>query len=409
MLFLFRKLWMDARRRGPGAAAGRATRWLLRQLTLPVRKQQAVHQARLAATRPRQRDEVVFIADTLTTRQIKLAYALRHIGWTVHLLYRNKPGFDTAEYFNTARPFADEWDALRLAATESPAAFHVFSCWNFRVAATLIQYKPGPVVFDDYDVLTGMVKDELLDSQYPGQAPLERYCLTHADGLCCRGLHTQYLKQTIGLRLPKRLLFPDYCWGRFAERPKLTDGIHIAYVGSLELDPASPMGFQYELAALLARQKIHFHIFPSIGRQCEELRRLMAQALPGEAAYIHIHDTLSPTQLIEQLSHYHYGLIISSTKVDYHDDHSTYTGPMHKYVTANKVFDYMDARLFILAQEGCWLRHLLGRYGHGAIVRSLQDIITHCSLRPATETTLPKSLEVSAHARQLAGFYLSLK
>ena len=317
---------------------------------------QAIMAALIAARRPRTLMQVVFIADALELRSIKLAYALQEAGWRVILLHREALTFDASRYFTRVHQYRNQWKALSLAAGYTPVVYHVFSNWSFDVAATFIRHKPGKIVFDNLDLITGMVKPEIL-RHYSRQAELERYCYLNADGLCCRDLRSQYLKRYLGYRLPKRILFPEYCWPdeKFQKAPKFTDGIHIVYVGNLELDPDSPVGYQYDLAALLSQNRIHFHIYHSVPAHVEELRSKMSLYLAtcSNPEFVHIHDTLSPDSLTEGLSKYHYGLLISTKNVDYRDDHDTYYQHMSNYFAATKsLTTWMPESSFLYKTDG---------------------------------------------------------
>jgi hypothetical protein len=377
-----------------------------------IQKVQAVRAARRATSRPRTQKQVVFVAYHLHLRVIKLAYALREAGWQVILLYRDVPTFDVSEYFNDIRQYSNPGEALLLAADYGPVAYHVFSSWNFDVAVMFVRNKPGKIVFDNYDVLTGMVKEEVL-RRYLKQDELEQYCYLNADGLCCRDLRPQYLKRHLGYRLPKTILFPEYCWpsGMFQRASKLTDGIHIVYVGNLELDPDSPVGYQYELAALLSRNGIHLHIYPSMLWHVGEVKRIMTRYVAdhgGVQDFVHIHNTIPFYRLTEELSRYHYGILISTKHIDYGDDHNTSYGHVSDYFGAAKVFDYMEAGLFAFIQNARFLRFMLERYHNGKVVRSLEDIVSHCKNEPFTAPTIPESYRLLSNINRLTAFYQSL-
>ena len=128
----------------------------------------------------------------------------------------------------------------------------------------------------------------------------------------------------------------------------------------------------------------------------------------GNPNFVHIHDTVPPDKLIDELSKYHYGIIISTKNVDYYDDHSTYYQHVSDYITANKIFDYMDAGLFIFTQNGRLIRSLVERHRNGKVVRCLEDIVRHCKYASFTAPTIPKSYRLLANIRRLTKFYMSL-
>ena len=391
-------------------SAARAGAFLLFPVRL-LKRARAIRAAAAASRRPRREREVVFLCDRLHVRAVKIAFALKGIGWRVTLLHKEPLSFDVSEYFAEVRRFDDLWEALAIASEYSPVAYHVFALWNFELAVTLIRHKPGKIVFDYYDVLTGMVKSDLI-ARYAGQSELEQYCYRNADGLCCRDLRVQHLKRELGFSLPPRILFPEYCWPpeKFKRSKKLGDGVHVVYVGSIEPNPDSPVAYHYELAALLSRSRIHYHIYPSYEHIGEELKSRMEKFVtsPADGAYVHIHETISPLRMREELSKYHYGVLISGKKVEYGDDHDTYFPHQADYLLTSKVFDYLDAGLVTLTQDARMTRCLLERCNAGIVVRSLEEIARRAGGAPPPEAKVARSLFIEANADRLAAFYQAL-
>ena len=413
---LYRKFISYACREGIRPALIQVMHWLywnahIYRLRFHIITILAIIASMIAARRPRTQRQVVFVSDRLQIRPIKLAYALKEAGWQVILLHRGVPTFDASRYFAEIHQYWNPWEALWLAAKYTPIVYHVFSSWNFFVAAIFMRHKPGKIVFDNADLLTGMVREEIL-RRYPQQAELEQYCYANAEGLCCRDLRTQYLKRHLRYHLPKRILFPEYCWPaeKFQRAPKLTDGIHVVYAGNLELDPDSPVGYQYELAALLSQNRIHFHIYPPFPQHAVDLRLNMSRYLAtcGNPDFVHIHDTIPPDSLAEELSKYHYGILISTKKVDYGNDHNTYYQHAADYFVAAKIFDYMDARLFTFTQNGRFLRFILEKHHNGKVVRCLEDIVIHCKHTSFTIPTIPQAYQLLTNIGRLTEFYMSL-
>jgi hypothetical protein len=409
-----RKRYENARQYGFFWVTGRLSARARALLSLPVRvlrKKRAIRAAAVASRRPRREKEVVFICERLHVRAVKMAFALKGIGWRVTLLHKEPLSFDVSEYFDKTRRFENPWEALSIAAEYSPVAYHVFTLWNFELASTLIRHKPGKIVFDYYDVLTGMVKSNLI-ALYAGQSELEQYCYRNADGLCCRDLRVQYLKRELGLKLPPRILFPEYCWPerKFKRSKKLSGGVHVVYVGSIEPDPDSPVAYHYGLAALLSGRRIHYHIYPSYAHVGEELKSRMAKFVTGTADkdYVHIHDTISPLGMRQELSRYHYGVLISGKNVEYGEDHDTYLPHQADYLLTSKVFDYLDAGLVTLTQDARMTRCLLERCNAGIVVRSLEEIVQVAAGAPPPEVNVVRSLFIEANADRLATFYQAL-
>jgi hypothetical protein len=237
--------------------------------------------------------------------------------------------------------------------------------------------------------MAGMIKEEALRQYSIGMTAHERFCYENSDGLCCRDLRTQHLKRHLKYRLPPRILFPEYCWpaGKFPRKPKLDGGVHVVYVGGFDVDPQSPAGYQYELASLLSSNGIHFHIYPPAAARelVGELKAHMLRSLEnrGDPKFVHIHNTLPADQLNEELSQYHYGLLISTKDIDYSDRHGTYLEHQNWYFGAAKIFDYLDAGLYCLIQNARFLHLILRRSNGGRVVLSLEDIVAQCAHPPA--------------------------
>jgi hypothetical protein len=386
--------------------------WAFRQgvdlLSLPLQKLPAIRAAKRASLRARTAKHAVIVCDHVHVRAIKIGYALRNAGWKVTLLHKHRLLFDPSECFDETRQFRNHWHALLIASEYNPIAYHIFSSWAFMVATVFIRYKPGKIVFDTLDVLTGMVKEDIL-KRFSGQKELEQYCYLNADGLCCRDLRTQYLKRKLGYDLPPRILFPEYCWpeGKVRRIHKLTDGIHIVYVGGVELNPQSPVAYQYELAALLGANKVHFHIYPSTSQVVPGLRETMRRFVAPDvlSEYVHVHDPISPLDIGREISRYHYGLIISTKKINYGDDHDTYFDHQSDYFFAAKIFDYLDAGVHTLTQNARFARFVLERYNGGRVVTSLEDIARKCKEGPPSGAASLKSLRLDTNIERLTAFY----
>lgn len=354
---------------------------------------------------------MVFVCDDLRGRVIKLAYALKVAGWDVTLLHKQNISFDVSGYFRETRQFDSDWDALLCAAHQRPVAVHVFSVYDFHAASMFIRHKPAAIVFDNYDVLTGMAKPNVLE-RYPGQAELEQYCYRNADGLCCRDLRVQHLRKTLRHAFRATLFFPEYCWPKdhFPTMPKLTDGIHVVHVGSIDPDPESTGSFVYELAALLSRNKVHLHIYPLHAQVIPHLKANMSRFVAPEVleSHVHLHDRLSPLDIRQEISKYHYGVLLSTRHVDLGDDHNAYFRHAGDYVLTSKLFDYLDAGLFPLTQDGGVTRFILRRCHGGKVVRSLEDIVRECEQEPAQSPVIPESLRLESNASRLTRFYSKL-
>lgn len=393
--------------------------WLpgfIRKLVILKIRIRAIRAGKNAACRPLTPRQVVFVSDFPCSREAKLAYGLQQVGWEVILLYGKGPNFDAIKYFKEIQQYRNRWEALNLAARYTPVVYHVFSRWYFDTAATLVRYRPGKIVFDDYDVMAGMLTEEHLD-KYNNREKLEqeRYCLENADGLCCRSLETQYAKRHLGYRFRgKRLLLLDCCWadGVCSYPPAAVQegDLHVAYSGNLPVaDPADPEdiseNIHYEVAALLSRHRVHYHVYPSDRRLAEMCapRILNYLAAHGDPSYVHIHEPCSADDLTAELSHYHCGLHVLPLNVEGYM--RQYTQEKFRYSTTNKIFDYLDAGLFVVIHPGAFQRFLVRRYRVGSSVSRVSELVS--ALRP-NGVTIPDAFRLATNIGRLTKFYSSL-
>ncbi len=382
--------------------------------------------AKLAAFGRRTPKQVVFVSDFPRTREAKLAYGLKHAGWQVILLHRKAPTFDANKYYAEIHRYRDPREALRLASKYRPVAYHVFSLCKYEVATIFIRHKPGKIVFDDYDVMAGMMKESFARKEYPGQLERERFCLRNADGLCCRHLETQYAKRYMGYKYRgKRILFPEYCW----DFPNLSqpgnrspdDPIHIVYCGSMAIeklhDPALHGRYFYlEFARALTENKIHFHLYPGHQNYYKNFEDDYSEylSLARETPYFHLHRPLPPEQLIKEMSRYDFGEHTIGKK-DWTGENCVYNPVKDTHNMSNKIFDYIDAGLGIISYNCRLEERLVRREGLG-IIASREE--TGPALRARLDQikeevrkkTAPARKKYSIHNQinRLAEFYLAV-
>ncbi len=319
--------------------------------------------------------QIVFVSDMPRAREAKLAHGLRSLGCRVILLYQETPGFEVATHFDESRHYTEPEEALALAREYDPLAYHLFANWNFNMAAAFIERGPGPVVFDNYDLLNGMVFPEFMEQHYPGQLALERRCLEQADGLACRDLSSQYLRRELGFRLRgRRIYLPDSCWGTplsGVEAAEPADELHVVYCGNMALEKYTS-GLERNtcvhlwLADLLTRQGVHYHLYPSTSVQPH---------LPFEEAFsdyfelaqqtplLHLHRPLPAESLIAEMARYDAGILVLSESLEAPLTR-VMTAQRYIHASSNKVFDYLDAELPVLLNRcNPFIRFQLGRYG----------------------------------------------
>lgn len=364
---------------------------------------------------------VVFVSDVPRSREAKLAYGLQCAGWQVILLHREKLPFDAGRYGVVAYRYKDGAEAVAMARTYSPAVYHVFATWQFDIAAALIRQRPGKIVFDNYDMVAGMVKQSFATAQAAGIAT-EKFCLENADALCCRNIETQYAKRYMGYRYRKRLFFPEYCWNIPSPPTKLpiVDGsLGIANVGNLhvnlDMPLTNPANYHLGLAVGLAyhhKFKTFLYFIPLrwTTRLAQRLTRFLAA---NPLVYFR---SVPYERLIYELQiQCHAGLMclpaVDASKAE------PYVQRKREYTAANKVFDYIDAGIPIIMDSDIkFLYWFVQRYhkvfdfdvfmANPRVVRDqIQDLLVN---RPGELTRAREALSVRRHIWRLVRLYESI-
>jgi len=224
--------------------------------------------------------------------------------------------------------------------------YHVFSSWNFDVAYSVIKNKPGKIVFDDYDVLAGMVSEEFLNSHYPSQLKKEKYCLENADALCCRSLETQFAKHNLKYNIKgERIFFPEYLWNNpIKNNNEVSKQQSIVYIGNYSKAVA-------EIALSIKDLNWNLEIFSSIKPPFSEEEKL---------ENLIINKPLNSLDLIKELTKYKYAMQLPGCIIDVTSN--IYTDYKYRYAAAGKIFDYLEAGLNVFIDDEEFQKWILKRY-----------------------------------------------
>lgn len=372
--------------------------------------------------------EVVFVCDKPHSRIAKVGYGLKSLGCRVVLLHRDAlPTKYADRSFDETHCYRDPAGALELARRFRPLMYHVFSSWDFATAALLLKERPGRIVFDDYDVASGVVRPEFLAANYPTLQESERFCLEQADGITCRDLLLQSTKRRLDYRIGRKLLYlPDCCWCDQEEESAWSKGIEadslqLAYAGNMAIEKYAPTphprdNFYFlDFAREITASGIHFHVYPS-PNFCDGFEEQLSEhlELAEKSAFYHVHRPLPADQLVSELSRYDLGLL--SMWRETRDSNKAYLPVIFSHSTSNKLFDYMDAGLGIVTCDALrFQRWFLGKH----------DICVSGYLDEATRTILSRplsfwrglrkrvrlarnSFSATLHARRLLAFYLAV-
>lgn len=370
-----------------------------------------------AAARHRERSDrnarlVIFASHVPRSREAKLASALQASGWHVVLLYAQEPAFDIRPYFHHVRRYTHVWDALSIACEYPARAYHVFETSANWLAEAFIAHKPGPIVLDVYDVVEGF--------RYPSPERLQqqRFCVENADALCSRDLKPKHLQRNHGYRLPTHLLFfPDYCWGAGATAPvrpaREAGELHVVNAGTFGIEKRGfgDTGF-LDIARSLAKQKIHFHIYPHSTAVRHKQHESDYVALAKETPYLHLHPSMPTDALIPELARYDAGVFLTKF-LTFGEDSQLFDRQTLLYQGSARTADYLDAGLAVICnKEMRFAFFMAGRYGvaiDGSIA-VLREARSHLSpaMSPANRAKLSRAssaFSVHRHGRRLGAFY----
>lgn len=330
----------------------------------------ALRGARLIHGEPRC---VVFVTSLLRAREIKMADALRSVGWKVILIYIQNTPFDPEQHFDLVIRAASEAEAHRHASAMAPRVCHVFSGAVDNLVLKFVREKPGPVVIDLNDIFCPSLFDYCHERFEP-----TRECLEKATALCARDLQAQRAERLDGYRLPRyKLLFPEHPrWPQPQDWPadaKADDGeVRVVSVGTFCLETHGMYDSAYlQLARMLTAQQIHFHIYPHWFYQKKagsafnwDLEKDFADflALQKETPYLHVHQSLPLDELAAALPRYDYG-IVSGGCADFGQRLQMLKPEYMRACYSGRIADYLEAFLPVLVnREVAFNYWLLERY-----------------------------------------------
>lgn len=352
--------------------------------------------------------QLVFVVRNPTSRVAKIGSALTEAGWEVILIHLETPLFNLQKHFTKALPALNVPHAAYLASSFRPLVFHVFDSWNLDLARMFLSLRPGPIVLDIYDALSGTAKPGTVRAC---DAINERLCLEGYNGLCARGLMHQIAKRELGYKLPENILFfPDLCRSKEVSfLPKRTDGLHLAYVGTV------PVQFRYDRHQLgccdmdfiraMAAKGIHLHYYPFSAYEYENHYRPyleFAELCP----FFHFYRPLPHEELLREISQFHLGFLSISEKTATHGDWTFNAKALDLFIP-NKIFDYLDANLGIILHSGRIVNWFMSRTGttllrtREALLQETKETLLAFARRGDLQANINKTRQQFSLARQL--------
>ena len=273
--------------------------------------------AKLIEANPR---SVVFVSPLLRAREIKMASALRQVGWKVVLIYLQSTPFTPESYFDAAIRAHSEAQAHSWAKALNARVYHAFSGAVDDLLLQLCRDKPGPLVIDLNDVFCPSLFNYCTERFEP-----TRECLAKADAFCARDLQVRAAHRFDRFSLPENtILFPEYTWSNPMPAPSARTGqdgdeVRVVSVGTFCLELRGEHDSCYlKLAELLIAQKVHLHIYPHwfykespLSAFNWDITKDFADffALQRRTEYLHIHDSVGFEVLRKELPAYDFGIV----------------------------------------------------------------------------------------------------
>ncbi len=361
---------------------------------------------------------VVFVEPMPRARTMKIAGALRKQGWETILIHNSEVHFDPSNFYNHMLRYTTQSDALAKAVEFNPRVYHVVSGHADENAVAFIKEKIGKIVFDPYDTVEGLIKQDYIRQI----AQMQRFCIENADAICCRDLRPLHLKRALGYNLPKaRIFFPDYCNVVRGPAPTLTspsDEIHVAFAGSIVTSKHGhePDWGILDVGKALANDKVHMHIYPS--QSCvhsNTFKTLFSEYFEYSATnpYFHFHDCLPMDQLVEGLRKYHFAFL-GTWDLIFGKSNPAYTRAAHRLCLSARLIDYIEAGLpSIIPSQLNTMHHLAARMGVGVTAtpelfarprEALSQILRDQKLPGAMERA-QHAYHIDRHIGRLIQFY----
>lgn len=360
---------------------------------------------------------VVFVAEVPLRREPKFAYALKRAGWEVVLLHRQPLKFKNLNDFGEIHRYASPWHAVELAHAAKPQIVHVFANHFDTTTKCIVDHKWSPVVVDFYDIFEGIADaSPEIQCSHALDIALQKYCITHADGVCCPDLQLQYNRRASGLARGKpTILFPNYCWDRDPMSERKSGEIHIVQSGWTHLET---LGFSdigcFQIVHELVTAGCHFHLYchPSYRLDRRHFNDVFRDyiTLGNETGRVHFHEPVPTDQLIEELSRFDYGLNMqnaASFGMEWRHENPRWL-PL---LASGRLFDYLDAGLGMLVDRilkfNWYLFRTSGALIDGTALLHSGQILDRLAERPNRERLLKarRALSVERQIHRLIAFY----
>lgn len=330
--------------------------------------------------------KILFYQNVTSSRNRKLAVALRSAGHSVTLAY------------SVENRFADDscYDSIEVTNTnklmDMVKNYDIVHAMDTVGYGTLLlkEFTDAIVVRDIHDLA------ELMDTVYGPTDLISSVSARRADGCTFSTPHQeQLIMQMCGIGHRNMLTILNYASRSETpqeRKPKLSeqDGeFHIVFEGYVGTDKHIDIR---EVCESLAAAHIHVHIYPAV--KCEDY-----EAWSEGSPYLHLYETLPFDQLIVELSQYDAG-IVAWNQVKGSSDFIGANIP-------NKLFDYVLAGLPVIAIKSPAMEWYINAHQAGLVYETVDDIIDHLADLKAIDVS-GKAEFMEDEIDLLVGFYRTL-
>lgn len=382
---------------------------------------------------------VVFVPRRSRIRPYKMAKALKYTGKVELILLCEESFYDPALFdglFNEVHFFTRKTWFFKLPKAEkiyrrlnerfgfgfskmikklkelNPDLVHCFA-EPYNHIQCILKNTKFPVIMSDGADFTGIT--EGLDNVPQRIKIQEKYCFENVSGIVHKGPEYEieyYRLNGFKINCPEITWF-DHCDDdliikKEPRKIKQDDPIHIVYTGIISTDPSQKYVYYIDFAEEMARQKIHFHIYPNPYQYnvAVEYRKLAR-----ESEYFHFHAPLSYRDLGKEVANYDWGLW-------WHDQAGgdRYTEDKNKVSIGNKLFTYLESGLPVIVGEHMeYGRKLNEEFAYGVVIveediKNLKPILIkdYNSMMIQVSNTSDK-FRLSKNAEILIDFYNAVR